>query len=399
MIAASRARSRTAAAGLITAAGLLAAACGSTATPAANRSAADAAVPPSPLGTSVATQPATWATVVMGGSAAQHNNFWQVFVQLAGSRRWELVTPPGTADNGGLVLAPGSGSSLITAFRPSQMLTFTPLSQSGDAGRTWSALSPLDAALASTPSAIAVQPAGDRLIALTSDGTADETAAGSDSWHALATTRSVAATPAGRRCGLTALTAVAWTAAGAPLLAGTCTHPGVAGVFARQSGTWQAAALTLPASLAGQDISVSRLATGGRQTVALLTVGTGKGARLAAAWSDDALSDDNSAHWTISPPLGLGGTALASASFGPGGAVAVITTGGHGALITSSDSSWRQLLPLPPGTATLAPTASGQTDALAVHGSTLTVWQLPPGATTWTQTQVIKVPILYGSSS
>ena len=37
-------------------------------------------------------------------------------------------------------------------------------------------------------------------------------------------------------------------------------------------------------------------------------------------------------------------------------------------------------------------------DALAVSGSKLTVWRLSPGTTAWTTTQVINVPIEYGSS-
>ena len=64
--------------------------------------------PPAPsLDTSLVTAAGTWAVAVMGGSVAQDNNFWQLFIRPAGSTRWKLVTPPGTADNGGLVLAGG----------------------------------------------------------------------------------------------------------------------------------------------------------------------------------------------------------------------------------------------------------------------------------------------------
>ena len=52
---------------------------------------------------------------------------------------------------------------------------------------------------------------------------------------------------------------------------------------------------------------------------------------------------------------------------------------------------------MPTGTATLAQgTGSGGYDALAVAGSRLTVWRLNAGA--WTKSQVISVPIQYGSS-
>jgi hypothetical protein len=57
----------------------------------------------------------------------------------------------------------GDGQSLITAFRPSQLLTYTPLSQTDGPGQAWSAISPRDAALAASPAAMALQPDGDRL--------------------------------------------------------------------------------------------------------------------------------------------------------------------------------------------------------------------------------------------
>ena len=60
--------------------------------------------------------------------------------------------------------------------------------------------------------------------------------------------------------------------------------------------------------------------------------------------------------------------------------------------------SWRQLPALPPGTATLAPGPSGGWNALAVHGTQLTIWQASPGAQAWAREQVIKVPVPYGSS-
>ena len=48
---------------------------------------------------------------------------------------------PGTADNGGLVLA-GAGRALVTGFRPSQNLTYTPLTETSDGGQAWSSPRP-----------------------------------------------------------------------------------------------------------------------------------------------------------------------------------------------------------------------------------------------------------------
>ena len=150
----------------------------------------------------------------------------------------------------------------------------------------------------------------------------------------------------------------------------------------------------MPAALARQPVTVLRLVATSGQIVALLEAGTGASGRLLAAWSAD-----NAHHWTLSPPLALADASLASASFGPAGTVAVMTTGGHADLITSTGKSWHALPALPAGTATLAPDGGDQASALAVHRGTLTIWQLPAGGSTWTKLQQINVPIQYGSSS
>ncbi|MFY9931498.1 MAG: hypothetical protein WAK82_26200 [Streptosporangiaceae bacterium] len=386
-------RARRAAALALASVALLAG-CGSAA-PATSGPAAEAPPAGSPfLATSLATASGTWAVVVMGGSVATNDNFWQLFVRPAGSSTWKLVTPPGTADNGGLVLADGGAQSLITGFRPSQYLAYTPLILTRDGGQAWSSAGPLDGALADVPDALAAVPASRNLLALLTDGTAELAAPGYTSWTTLATQRSLAATAAGRRCGLQDLTAVAYAPPETPLLGGSCGQPGTVGIFAGTGGTWHAAGPAIPAALAGQDITVSRLTQTGQGLAALLTVGIGPAASLLAAWSADG-----GGHWTLSPPLPLHGAALSSASFGLSGTAAVITTANRGEITASAGSSWRPLPPLPPGTATLASGPGGAVDALAVNGGTLTIWHLAPGATAWTRVQVIKVPIQYGSSS
>jgi hypothetical protein len=371
-------------------AALLAAGCASV--PATSAPATNAA-PPSPmLNTALDTTAGTWASVVMGGPAAQYNAFWELFIRPAGSTRWKLVTPPGTADNGGLVLAGSGGQALVTAFRPSQDLTYTPLIQTGDGGQSWSSLNPLDAALASAPDALAVRPGSGQMLALLTGGTVQEAAPGNAAWNTLASPQALAATPAGRRCGLQAVTAAAFDPAGIPVLAGACTRPGTAAIFTQENRTWQAAGPPIPASLARQDITVTRLTRTAQGLMALLAAGAGPRATLLAAWSADGR------HWTVSPPLPLVSAALTSASFGPGGTAAIITTAHRGQIISGAGSSWHPLPPLPPGTATLAP-GPGAVDALAVDRGTLTIWQLVPGGTTWAKNQVINVPIPYGSSS
>ena len=370
----------------------LIAACGSTA-PATGGSPAAWAPPAGAqlLDTSADTAAGTWATVVMGGSVASHNNFWQLFIRPPGSQRWKLVTPPGVPDNGGLVLA-AAGPSLITGFRPSQGLTYTPLTQTRDGGQAWSSTGPLGGALANVPDALAAEPGSGKLLALTASGTASIAAPGYTRWVTLARPRSLAATAAGRRCGLRSITAAAYSPAGQPLLAGTCSRPGTIGIFADNGGTWQAAGPDIPAALARQPISVLRLTSIASQTVVLLAVGTGHATSLLAAWSAD-----NGRHWTVSPSLSLAGAGLASAGIGPAGTAAVITTSGRAAVITSA-GSWHPLPTLPAATATLVPGPASQAEALAVHRGTLTIWQLAAGGSTWTKMQVIEVPIQYGSS-
>jgi hypothetical protein len=330
----------------------------------------------------------------MGGSAASHNNFWQLFERPAGSSRWKLVTPPGVADNGGLVAAGTGGQSLITAIRPSQFLTFTPLAETSDGGQAWSPLSPLGAALASSPDALAAAPGTGHLLALLTSGTAELAAPRYTRWTTLASRRTLAATPAGRRCGLANLTAATFTPSGVPLLAGTCRRPGAVGIFAARRGTWQAAGPALPGTLARQPITVLRLTRTAAGPAALLQAGSGPAATLLAAWSADG-----GARWALSPPVRLGGARLASASFGPAAAAAIVLTGNQGQVITGPGARWRSLPALPAGTAALAPgTANGYT-ALAVHGTRLAVWQLGAGPATWRATQVMTVPVQFGSSS
>jgi hypothetical protein len=78
--------------------------------------------------------------------------------------------------------------------------------------------------------------------------------------------------------------------------------------------------------------------------------------------------------------------------------MAVITTSGTAAVITDA-GAWHRLPALPTSTATVSPGPVGQADALAVHRGTLTIWQLSANGSTWSKTQVISVPIQYGSSS
>jgi len=330
--------------------------------------------------------------VVMGGSAASHNNFWQLFTRPASSTTWRLVTPPGVASNGGLVLAAPSTGPVVAGFRPSQDLANSPLATTHNNGATWTPAI-LDAGLADVPDALAAAPSGGRLLALLTNGTIKLSTPGAAGWTTLATHRTLAASTASTRCRPGNLTATAFSSSGVPLLAADCTRPGTTGIFAYTGQAWHLAAPARPAQFQNQHVTVLRLATTGGTTTALLAAGSEPAAYLLAAWSTD-----NGAHWSLSQPLPLRGAKVTSTSFGPSGAAAIVLTGNHAQTTDPAARSWRPLPALPPATATLAPGAKGGWEALAVHRAKLTIWQLAPGARTWATAQVITVPIQFGSS-
>lgn len=335
------------------------------------------------LSTAETSADGTWATVPMGATGP--NLFWQLFRLPATGGSWSLQTPPDIATNGALVLAPRQGT-LVTGIRPSLDLTYSPVTVTTDDGQAWTTLPP-DDGLANVPDALAAAPDG-HLITLDTDQQISVLSPGGASWTTLTSQHALAA----RGCGLTELTAVAYTSSGTPLAGGACDQAGVAGVFAYTSGAWQLTGPGIPASLAGQRIRVIRLTRTGSTDTAVLEAGTGS---VFAAWSSD-----NASHWTMLPVLKLGAAQPVSVSLGSEGAIAVALSSNRGQLLTGSGASWQPLPVLPLGRAvTLALTASGTTEALAADGSTLTVYKHTTGSASWVKTQVINVPIQYGSSS
>jgi len=382
--------------------GCLLAGCSSAAT--------SAAIPPSP---SAATAPLAtsltggggraWAIVGMGGSASDENLFWELFTRPAGSAQWTLVTPPGVADNGGLVAAPAAGQGLDVAFRPSQGLTFSPLALTGDGGKTWGT-GVVDASVAAVPDALSL--GGGKMVALLGDGAIDQSAASAATWTRLAAPGAIAASAAGRACQVTGLTAVSLTASGTPLAAASCARPGVAGVFVASGAGWRSAGLDAGGGLAGQPIRVLRLTqfpagtAGAAQpaagNMALLQAGTGSRATLLAAWTTDGT------HWTVSSPLPVAGGQVLASGAGPGASGAwVLLAGGRAETVAGPGAAWRALPAPPRGTTVLAAGPAGTLDALAGSGDTLTVYRLTSMTSSgaWQRTQVVSVPVQLGSSS
>jgi hypothetical protein len=370
---------------------VLCAGCGSTKAPSPAAASRTALPPAMSLAESAATSQAAWAVLSMGAKSGA-NEFWQMFLLTTDSPQWKLGTPPDVATNGAPALAGLAGSGLIAGVRPSLYLNYSPVSRTSDGGKTWTAGPPAPG-LASVPDALAAAPGGSQMLALSKSGRVAAAAATGSEWRGLVTERSLAATPAGRACGLTTLTAVAYATAATPLVAGDCGKSGVAGIFVRSGSSWRAAGPTLPAALSGSPVRILRLVASSSGTVTLLQTGTGGAARLVAGWRAD------SGHWTLSPALSLAGSNVRSTAFGAAGAAAALLTNGSGATIAGPSAAWRQTPTVPAApSATLALPATGQVDALTAAGGTLTVWQLDRAGGSWTRAQVVKVPIQYGSS-
>jgi hypothetical protein len=365
---------------IIAVACLLVAGCGSKPAPSASLPAVPAAPP---LTTSFAAPGgASWTIVEMGGSATDENNFWQVFLRPTATDGWREVTPRGVADNGGLVVASSGGGSLVTGFRPSQLLTYTPLATSTDNGANWSSAGPLNASLASATDALAAGPNG-QLIALTTGGTKAELGQRlGTAWSRLATVSSLNATPPGRACQVTGLTAAAFSG-GTPMVAASCGRPGHAGIFADTAGTWHAAG----PSVSGQTVDVLALTASGSGLVALLRATAGTSASIIGAWYSGG-------RWTLSSPLRIGAGKLGSTALGPGGSIGVTWNAVKGAIMAGPGKAWQALPALPKRASTLA--LGSQVEVIAASGQTFRDYQLASGG--WSLAQTIHVQIPYGSS-
>ncbi len=339
----------------------------------------------------------TGAVVVMGGSRARHDNFWQLFMRSSATAPWRLATPPGVADNGGLAVTAAGGRTLVTGFRPSQDLRFSPVAVSADDGAHWAQAAPVYPGLAGGPAALAAGPGG-ALLALTSGGEVQRSARLGSAWRQLSSTAALARTAAGRACELTRLTAVAFTQAGAAMLGGACAKPGAAGIFKQAGRGWRAAVLPLPAALARSRAEVVSLQTTGALTTALIRAGSGSGTALLAAWSGAAGRAGTRPQWQLSRPAQTGQAAIRSVSLGTGGSAGVVLSGGQDAWIAAPGSGWQQLPALPPHAQALAAGPAGQVDAVAASGGTMTAWRRAPGGRGWVQAQRIAVQIPYGSS-
>lgn len=350
--------------------------------------------------TSVETADGTWAAVPMGHLDEPLNTFWQLFfLPRGGSSFVNEASHLGVATNGGLVLASGGAEQsgpLLVGTRPSHLLTYSALVSTADA-HSWSPVAPVSG----DALAIANAPDGEHLAVVASrSGTRLMTSShtGSTGWTTLASAASIGASAAGRACEPSALTAVATTGSGAVLAGASCSREGVAGVFVEHGGEWRRAGPNLPSADRVAFASVLSLRNAAGTTVGLFALKSGAREQLVAGWS----KEPGSTAWSLSAPLSLGPSNRV-VSIGPAGTRAgsfVLTAGpaGERLFLPGQNLRWRSLPPPPPGTSTVAFSAAGRVDALAVSDVVMTDWTLPRGASRWVRRRATRVDIIFGSS-
>jgi len=356
---------------------------------------------PAPLITTWSSSQGSSAIVAMGRPNQPNNTFWQLFTRSAtGSTAWKLATPPGVADNGGLVATSDAASGLTAGVVPSQLLTFSPLATSANGGRSWSS-AVLPGGLENVPDALTSGPAGTLLALVRRGGGTVLAARGSAGhWRAIASLRGLAGSAAGRACDLTRLTAVAGTSA-TPVVAGSCTAGGKVGVFIRRGGTWHVDGPSLSGAAAARPTTVLRWESGLSGTAGLVASARGESLSLFAL-----RRQSSSAPWSVSNALHPAGRVI-STGINADGSIVVVTAGTGArreAWVMSAAPQWTPLPPLPPRTVAVSVGSTigfdGAGDAaLAVSGKHFTSYGLTPAGTAWVRQATVTVPLQYGSST
>ncbi len=309
-----------------------------------------------PLSVGVAENGVSWATVQTGGPSVG-GRFWQLLAEDQATGTWRVVTPPGVADNAGLVVTRATDGTITTGFVPSDLLKFSPLAMSTDGGAHW---------------AQALLPAG---LAPEADG--------------------LAALPAGRRCGLTCLTGTTGLPGGSVLIAGDCSRPGQLGLFGNASGSWEAIDPGLPLPVSEGKQSVLGLISSGTGTSALFEVAIRHSQLLIPA-----VLPAGKTSWSYYPgsfslfqSMTVKGGSIASVSGSPEGVWAVTLRGrrglasGYAGRVRPQES---KPFSVPGPDATVVASASGGFTALVPGLSSIAVWQRSASGA-WQRTQTIDV--------
>ncbi len=355
-----------------------------------------------PLNATLATGTGVVAAVPMGALGDPLNTFWQLFFRSTNATRWALVTPPGVADNGGLVVSPdpgpGGASSWLVGFEPSQALDFSPLALSANQGVSWSPGFITDG-LAPVPDALSTS-AGAGLVALVRarGGAVLRSTGNISTWSELVSRGAIASTAAGRSCGVGELTAVVLVPSRGVEVGTACSAPGVVGIFGRVGASWRLVGPRLSGRTGAARTQVLRLVDANGVTSGLVAVGAKSGTSLIG------VARTTAGVWSSSVPLALGRRGrVVSTGVEVGGGYVVLVSGFNRSLAidteTGPGADWRALPAPPLGTAAVAVGTNGEVDALEVAATLLTDWRLDASAGTWSKIGTVTVPIQFGSSS
>jgi hypothetical protein len=344
--------------------------------------------------TSLQADQESWANLAMGELGHLDNTFWETFHLAGPADRWSLVTPPGVADNGGIVAttAPAATAFFVAGFETSQDLGFSPLASS-TTGAHW-APAILPRALARVPDALAEDDRGDVLALLAEGhGTVLESHGALASWHTLVSASSLARASATSSCGVSRITAVAYTTTGMPIVGTACARSGQLGLFADGPDGWRDVASDFGRGFGGRS-ELLRLSSASGRLVALVAETRRATTALVAGWSS------SSGDWSSSGSLVLGNgeQVVASATSPTALAVLLRRSGTERVVVTSGDAhSWSTLPAVPRGPVSIA-LDRGRVDAFVVVGSKLSDYVLQAREARWRRAQVIEVPIQYSSS-
>jgi len=355
-----------------------------------------------PLDATLATGTGVVAVVPMGRLGDALNTFWQLLFRSTNATRWALVTPPGVADNGGLVVSPipsrGGKDSWLAGFEPSQALDFSPLALSVDQGASWSPGVVTDG-LAPVPDALSTSvDAGSVALVRTRGGAVLMSTGNISMWSELVTRSAIASTEAGRSCGVGDLTAVALVPSRGVEVGTACSAPGVVGIFGRARGSWRLVGPRLSGRTGAEPTQMLRLVDANGVTSGLLAVGDKTGTSLIG------MARTTGGAWSRSAPLPLGpGGRVISTGVEVGGGYVVLVSGSNRSLAIDTETGpagdWQALPAPPPGTEAVAVGSHGEVDALGVASTLLTDWRLDASAGTWSKIGTMTVPIPFGSSS
>ncbi|HLI44478.1 MAG TPA: hypothetical protein VKU92_08410 [Acidimicrobiales bacterium] len=372
--------------------------------------------PPPPLlldgplvvATSFASGGSAVALVPMGDLGEPRNTFWELVARSRAGGPFVLDTPPGVADNGGLVAAPAGSGGAVVGVVTSQLLGFSPTARSDRPGGRWSP-GTLAQPLAPLPGALAAGSYGVAALVGLRGSSVELSRDGRGGWRVVGSVRDLRRL-APRSCGLGALTAVGpsqppggATSRASLAVAGACAGRGQIALFAATAGSaaWTALPVRLGRPLRASEVEVAAIepSQGG---YLLLLASRGPGG--SALWTARVVP--GSGTLTLSAPLELGARRLRALATSPsprGARLLVLAAGGspaspseeEAAAIGPGQRSWQLLAPPPPGTEGVA-WGPHTAVALVVHRSRLAVDRL--GGDRWHMVQSLEVPVPYGSS-